>query len=141
VRIAPGGGLVADGFAELRAQIARLRALPELAARAAPEVAEAVRREILEGAARGVGPDGVPWQATQAGGRPLQGVARNLSVEARGSVVVVRLEGHHARHHLGAVKGSVRRAVIPDKKIPGPVARAVGAVVERHFARTMGGPA
>ena len=130
---------MAEGRQALRAHVAKLRSLGTLAETSAPAVVEAVRREIGRQVAQGQGPDGTPWAPTQAGERPLRRALKHVVVRALGTVVLVRLGGHYARHHLGAVRGKVRRPVIPTDRLPDPVTRAIRAVIEGRFHRLMGG--
>lgn len=133
---------MADGHTILRQQIARLRELPEaLTSGVTTEVAREVKRELVEQIARGVGPDGKAWKPTQAGEQALPDAARDITVDARGSVVVVTLDGVHARHHYGAVRGKVRRPILPLRTLPGAFSRAIEAVIARRFTKTMGGAA
>lgn len=129
---------MADGRAQLRAQVARLRALESLPRRAAPLVARELEEELRGQIAKGVGPDGTPWELTKDGRRALPNAGRDLRVSAVGDVVVASLTGHIARHHLGAVRGGVRRQILPTNALPNAMARAIAAVVEHEFARTMG---
>jgi hypothetical protein len=129
---------VANSHAALDAHIRKLRALGQLSARAAPKVATALEHELLANVERGVGPDGKPWPPTEDGHLPLQGAGDSLSVRAVGTVVVARLTGIHAMHHRGAVRGGVRRPILPSGKIPEPVAKAIDRVVDEEFKRIMG---
>jgi len=129
-----------QGFAELDRMIECLRTLgPALTTEAAPAVAKAVERELDAQISRAVGPDGRPWKATQDGRTPLRNAAKALSVRAIGDVVVATLEGAEARHHLGAVKGGVKRQILPTGKIPDPVTRAIKTVLTTAFQRKTGG--
>lgn len=130
---------MAEGAAVLDSWIARLRELPKFADRAAGEVAPVLEQELLANVANGVGPDGQAWPLTQDGRVALQGARRGLTVRAVGSVVVARLEGIYARHHRGAVRGGVRRPILPSGKTPATIVRAVREVVTREFQRTMRG--
>ena len=129
---------MADGRAVLRAHIQRLRELEDLPTTVGPTVARAMKRELARQVARGVGPDGKPWPKTNDGEQPLQGAAKAASIRYLDGVVVVRLDGHHARHHLGAVRGKVRRPIIPTDRIPDPFTRAIQVVVTGEFRRVMG---
>lgn len=128
-----------DGSAALKAQIARLRTLGTMVQRAAPGVAQALEREIVAQVAAGLGPDGKPLVRTQDGRQPLQGAARALRVRAVGTVIVARLEGHHALHHRGTVRGGVRRPVLPTDAASESVARAIQKTLAREFGLLMGG--
>ena len=119
--------------------IGRLRDLEDLPEVVAPEVADAVRDELEKQVARGVGPDGRPWKLTRDGRRPLRGAAKATSIKAIGSVVVMDLGGPEARHNLGAVRGKVRRPVLPTRRIPDPMVRAIRRVVEQRAIRMLEG--
>lgn len=129
----------ASGKAALDAHIARIRAIPGLAMRAAPAVAAQTRVEISRTIAAGTTPDGVPWAKTKKGEEPLRNAASGLRVSAQGSVVVTSIEGHLALHHLGVAKGRVKRQIIPSKTIPNPVTKAIETVLAGEFRATMDG--
>jgi hypothetical protein len=129
---------MADGPAALAAQIAKLRELGGMVERAAPAVAVAVEREIGAQVAAGLGPDGKPLQRTQDGRQPLVGAARAIRVRALGTVIVAKVEGYHALHHMGRARGGVRRPLIPTETTTAPVARAIERTVTAEFKKTMG---
>lgn len=128
----------ASGFAEMDRQIARLRTLSKFVATSATVVAVAVRRELASQIDAGVGPDGKSWPPTEGGGRALRGAAAALSVRAVGTVVLATLTGVEARHHFGAVRGKVKREILPTGKIPDPVTRAITRVLTGEFNAIMG---
>lgn len=119
--------------------LARLRALPGMLARAAAEIAPELRAEITRNVAAQLGPDGKAWPDTADGRPALRGVGAALDVRAEGTTIVATLDGHHARHHFGWVRGGKRRPVLPSRALPAPFVRAVETVLAREFARTMGG--
>ena len=127
-----------SGVEVLREQIRRLHELEGIAEDVAPEVAEAVEKEMRAQIRRGEGPDGRPWKPTRDGRRPLRNAAKALTVNAVGTVIVLELGPPYARHHLGAVRGRVRRPILPTRRIPTPMTRAIKRVVERRFEKTMG---
>ena len=134
---------MSDGAPDMDAMIAKLGALPGMVGRAAPAVAEAFDAELQRNIAAGVGPDGTPWRATKDGREPLVNAGDALSVKAVGNVVLARLDGIEARHHLGAIRGSSKsnwlaRPILPNAKIPKPVTTAIAAVLEGEFKKTMG---
>lgn len=124
---------MADGFAQLDAMAARLKAVGELPRCAAPAVARVVRDEILGNVAKGVDPYGRAWAPTQAGHLPLQGTAKELTVTASGATVVARLEGVHARHHSGEVRGGIARPILPTGRLPSSMGEAIAVELERAF--------
>lgn len=130
---------MADGRAALDAHIRRIRELPGLVDRAAPEVARAVERELQLQIRRGETPSGRSWKLRADGGAALVNAGKALTVRVVGKVVLVRLEGPEARHHLGAVRGGVRRQILPTASIPEDMAEAIGDAFTREFRRTMGG--
>jgi hypothetical protein len=128
---------VADDYAALDAHIARIRALPELARRAAPEVAAAVKDDLQRQVAAGVDPDGRPWERTEDGRTPLVGA--EVFVGAVGSSVILRLRGHIARHHLGRARGGKTRRIIPTAGIPPRLATVITKVLSQQFDEAMHG--
>ena len=127
-----------SGLDDLDRMIASVRALPGLAKRAAPDVADALEAELHRTIAAGQTPDGKPWQPTRDGATPLTGAAKALGVAAVGATVYVRLVGVEARHHLGRARGGIERQVIPTELSP-RMAAAVHEVLGRHFVETIGG--
>lgn len=125
---------MADDYAALDAYIARLRALPGMARRAAPEVADALRELVLEQIGAGKGPDGQPLQLTQDGRTPLTTGGHALSVGAVGGTVILRLRGHVARHHLGRAAGGLVRQLLPtSRKLPAAYVRAIKSTLVGRF--------
>lgn len=126
-------------FALLDAQIAALRKLkaPELAA---PLVALELKRILDAQIARGVGPDGTPWAPTRAGGRPLQHAAAALTVFAQGTVVIAKLVGATALHHLGRVRGGIRRQILPSSSLPEALTDALRQVCVKAIAERLAQP-
>lgn len=131
---------MADGFAKLDAMIGRLATLgPQTVRRAAPKVAKALERELVAQIGRGQGPDGKPWPRTKDGRKPLQNAAGALTVTAVGNTVVARLEGPEALHHKGAVRGRVRRPILPTSKLTGPAGAAVREVIAAELRAAVRG--
>jgi hypothetical protein len=125
-------------MADLRAMIAKLRELDGMVERAAPEIAKAVERELGAQVAAGLGPDGKPLRPTKDGRQPLQNAARAIRVRAVGTVIVAKVEGHHALHHLGRARGGIRRPLIPTETTTEPVAKAIEKTLTAEFRKTMG---
>lgn len=126
------------GFAALDAQIKKLRELGEIPTRVAPKVAQSAKREIARNVQAQRGPDGKPWAKGKQGQPVLRGAGKAVRASAVGSVVVLTLDDHHARHHLGAVKGKVKREILPTTKIPRPMTKAIERVVTGEFRAIMG---
>ena len=142
---------MSDGFAVLEQHIANLRRMSTFVRDAAPAIAVEMRRTIEAQIAAGVGPDGTPWaprkpttrgRNVKRGGPVLVNAAKALEVKAEGTVIIARLTGVEARHQLGAVRGGVKRPILPDTRtgaaMPAPLARAINTVLARRFAQTMG---
>lgn len=130
----------ADGHAKLRAMIDRCRELPsELVKRAVPDIAHALKDDITNTASAGLTPDEEPWQEKQDGERALVGVEQDVEVTFSGSTILATLSGKFVRHHKGTARGGIRRQVLPTRKIPDSVTRAIGTVLRRHFSAIMGG--
>jgi hypothetical protein len=132
---------MADGHAKLDEWIKMLRELPEETARGAlPEVAEALREDLEATAGAGRAPDGSPWPPKKEdGGQALVGVTEDVDVSIVGTVVLVKLSGKFVRHHRGMARGGVRRQVIPTRKVPDAVGRAINKALVKSFQRVAGG--
>jgi hypothetical protein len=119
--------------AELDAMIAKIRRIPQIAKRAAPDVAVAVRAVVLETINAGTTPEGEAWAPRKEdGARPLAGAARALKVAPIGTRIFFRIAGPEARHHLGRARGGVRRGIIPTRLTP-RMTEAVIKVLSKHF--------
>jgi hypothetical protein len=130
-----------DGGAELEAMIKRIREIPNLARRAAPDAAKAVRGVLVEQIAEGTSPTGERWAPRKAdGGRALANAGDALTVAPLGTRIFCKLSGVEARHDSGRVKGGTIRKILPGSGIPPKMADAIGEVLDREFARvTKGG--
>jgi hypothetical protein len=127
-----------DDGGKLQDRINRLRTLPGLVDRVVPGAARAVDQEIRKQIKSGVGPDGKPWKLTEDGRVPLRNAGAALTTATNGKVVVASLEGVESRHHLGAVRGGVKRQILPTQgKLPEPMSKAIAEVCDREFERTM----
>lgn len=129
-----------DGSSDLEAIIARIRAVPGIAKRAAPDVAEAVRVVVERQIADAQSPTGEAWQPRREGGPALQTAAKALVVVPVGSRIYARLRGHIARHHLGRAKGGQARHILPTSGIPRAYAAAIRKTLTAHFERATKGP-
>lgn len=127
-----------DGSVEMERQIERLRKLGKVfVSGSAPIVAKAIDKEIAKQIDASEGPDGKPWKPTKAGTAPLQNASEAVTVKAIGKVVLVKVVDVEARHHLGAVKGKVKREIIPTGAIPTPITRAITRVLTGEFHAIM----
>lgn len=129
---------MSDAVAKLNAAIARLRRLAD-PTEFAPEVATALREELQDQIARGVGPDGKPWQPTAAGKLPLRGAASALRVVAVGSRIVASIGGKYAYHHRGQTRGNVARPILPSRALSAPMKNAIKAALAKRFGKIMSG--
>lgn len=128
------------GFAELDAMIAKVRAVPGLARRAAPDVADAVRAELERTMAAGTTPTGTPWAPRKDdGGRALAGAEKALAVAPVGTRIYARIAAHWARHHLGRAKGGTYRQMLPQKGIPPAMVQRIKRALTDHFNGTIRG--
>jgi hypothetical protein len=125
---------MSTGNEQLQSIIERVKAIGNLAEIAAPDVARAVEIDLRLSIADGTTPYGEKWKLTQEHQQPLQNAMKALHVAAVGGTIYVRLTGPEARHHRGAVRGGVRRQVIPSNgKIPDRMAARIRKVLEEHF--------
>ena len=129
--------------AEARARLAKLsrdlRALPaELAHDLAPVGAAKLDTLLRENISAGVGPDGKAWPLRQDGGKALPDAGDHLTVRAVGTVILARLEGPPALHHLGIARGRVVRQIIPTKAAPQPVLDAITAALPQRARELLG---
>jgi len=127
--------------AELDELIARLRNLPRIVEDVLPEAATELAKIIAGNIAAQRGPDGVPWPApkdpeTKA---VLLNAMKSVTVSAIGRVLLTRVDGPEARHHLGIAKGKVKREIIPTKKIPTPMVEALRRVLLRKLDKAVRG--
>jgi hypothetical protein len=116
---------------ELDEIVARLRAIPRVVEEALPEVARECEKIIAGNIAAQRGPDGVPWPrpADRTQSIVLSHAMKSITVRAIGRVLLARVGGIEARHHLGIIRGKVIRRMIPSKTIPGPFIEAIRRVV------------
>lgn len=111
----------------------RLRELPtKLVDQTAPEIARAIEAEIKRQVSQGVDPYGRPWPLTRDGDRALRDAADAIRVTVLRDRVVVTLTGVEALHDRGAVRGGVRRQILPDRaEIPPRLAAVIEAAIAR----------
>jgi hypothetical protein len=129
----------AKAFAALDAQIAMVEGLGDLAASAAPDVADVVEKAFQRQIRAGTDAEGVAWQKTQEGKQPLETAGKALAVAPIGTRILCVLKGHIARHHRGTAKGGIVRAVFPERGIPGPMVTKIKAVLVDEFKLRVGG--
>jgi hypothetical protein len=128
------------GYAVLEDMIRRLEQLPAtLVAEALPDVARVLETETERTVAAGTDAYGKPWAPTANGELPLQGTPSALRVGVVGDTAVIRVGGHHARHHKGFVRGGKRRGILPVVTLPPRMANAIRRVLEQRFTKHMGG--
>lgn len=133
--IALGARIVRDGAAVANNAAARarllqlaqdLRALPRAMAEKVAPVGAKKLLEILQGnIAAQRGPDGEPWPAGKDGQAVLTGAGKALDVHAEGTVILARVSGPEALHHMGRARGHIVRQMIPTKKAPQAMVDAV----------------
>lgn len=115
--------------------IKRLNSLQDLPTRAAPKIAAELKRQLESNIKAGVGPDGQAWQLRQDGQKALQEATKALFVSSTGSVIVAKLTGPEALHHKGAVKGKIRRQILPSKELPAPLVVAIKSILRSELGR------
>lgn len=128
---------MASKHADISTMVKQLRELDgKVAEQVAPEIARVVRAELERSIAAGTDPYGVAWKKTQQGATPLRNAMQAVTVATVDGNVFVRVGGIEARHHLGAVRGKVKRRIIPSKKLlPASWALAIKRVVDTWFQR------
>jgi hypothetical protein len=118
---------------QLNAMIARLRGIPDLVKSALPECAAECKAIIAENVAAQRGPDGAAWQPGAKGQPILKDAAGAVSAQAIGNAIVISLSGINAKHHLGAVRGGIARPIIPTRKAPQAMTKAIERVLVRRL--------
>lgn len=127
-----------DVDAFLREKISKVKGLGGSAAEIASEAVKELRKELEAQVSRGETPAGERWRPTLAGDPPLQNADEAVTITQAGSVILYRVAGPTALHHLGKAKGRIRRQVIPDKIEP-KMAAALKRAAETVIARKLGG--
>lgn len=124
-----------SGETEINAMIRRLRALPRVVEEALPEAAPELEKVIAGNIAAQRGPDGAAWPPPKDGDTKdvLRNAMKSVTVRAIGRVLLARVGGIEAKHHLGAVKGRVRRPILPSGKAPQPMIEALKRVIFRRL--------
>lgn len=124
---------------ERLAQLAKdLRALPRaMALEVAPEGAKKLDEVLRANIAAGVAPDGSAWPLRQDGGQALQHAGDALEVKALDTVILARLTGPTALHHLGKARGHVQRRILPTKFAPQPVVVAITDLLAEAMPRLL----
>ena len=118
----------------LNAMIAHLRAIPDLVQSALPECAAECKAVIAENIAAQRGPDGTPWQPGAKGQPVLEDAVSAVEAIATGNTILIRVSGIEAKHHFGFVRGKIARPIIPTRKAPQPMTKAIERVIMRRLA-------
>ena len=118
--------------------VAKIKAVGLIPTQVAPAVADALKDQITANISAGVDPSGKPWPLTQTGQVPLKNAAASLTVKAVGSVVLAKLTGPTALHHLGIARGHIRRQILPNGRLPQPMTAAIKVVINKAFAKATG---
>jgi hypothetical protein len=135
-------------FAALDAHLEKLRRLEGLNEEAAKDVGKAFGEKVDRNVAAQVDPYGHAWPKSKTGEPVLQGAAEAVQVSAKGTEITLELTGAEVKHHVGSARGyhggskklgGFRRPIIPWKGLPGPFKAVCREVLEKHFARIMGG--
>lgn len=127
---------------QLDSLIASLSTLPGVVeSELAPKVAAAVYKDLKQTIAEGETAYGQAWKPKQDGTQPLRNAAKAVSVETRGATVIMWVRGVEARHHLGAVKGKVKRPILPDVKglLPNKMYKDIASIASEALAEHLRG--
>lgn len=130
-----------SGETELNAMIRRLRALPRVVEEALPEAATELEKVIAGNIAAQRGPDGKAWEKPKDPETKdvLRNAMKSVTVRAIGRVLLARVVGVEAKHHLGIVKGRVKREIIPTGRAPQPMIEALRRVIFRRLNTVVNG--
>lgn len=118
----------------LQSIIDSLGKMETLVADSMPALSAAVRAEVERTITAGTTAYGEQWQATKKGERPLRKAAAAVTVTPVNKTIYITLSGPEARHHLGRVKGKIKRGIIPERGLPSAMANSMRAVLERAFS-------
>jgi hypothetical protein len=124
--------------ATLDRMIEQLRSVPRLVEDALPAAAKECHRLIGENIAAQRGPDGEPWPKSKLGDRVLVGALKAVTAAVIGNVILIKLVGPEARHHLGIAKGHVVRRILPTRRKPQPMTEAIRRVILRSLSGGVG---
>lgn len=97
------------------------------------DVTQAVLTEQRRTMAEGMSAYAEPWKPTLKGKAPLQHADKALRVMSVNRTIYVTLHGPEARHHLGRVRGKVKRGIIPERGLPSAMADSIRNVLQQHF--------
>ncbi len=126
-------------FATLQEAIDGLTRLAEGASSELPrEAAKALDAEVRKTIAAGTDPDGNAWPLTKEGAVPLRNAGSELRTTALGKRIVQSITGHHALHHLGRATGSIRRVIIPVRRLPKAAVIAFQRAYDDFVKRKLG---
>ena len=103
-----------DKITGFRAKVARLEGLAEATVQ---ETARVLKGELARstGAQQSMGGQAWPRRRDGTAKPVLVNAARAVAFRIQGLTVTLTLTGHYARHHLGVIRGNVRRAILPSK--------------------------
>lgn len=113
-----------SGYESLDEMVKRLRgvggALPQIAQSLVP----VLESEAADAVASQQSMSGEKWPATKDGAPALQGAMGALKVEARGTVILLTLSGHHVWHQYGTAR-TPKRPIIPSAGLNQKVGNAI----------------
>jgi hypothetical protein len=113
-----------SGYESLDEMVKRLRgvggALPQIAQSLVP----VLESEAAAAVASQQSMSGEKWPATKDGAPALQGAMGALKVEARGTVILLTLSGHHVWHQYGTAR-TPKRPIIPSAGLNAKVGNAI----------------
>jgi hypothetical protein len=126
-------------FARLQEAIDGLASLDVLADDVAAAAVDPFRAELLGNIAANRSPGKNDWQPSKSGKPVLLGAGKALEVGSSGPVLWARLTGPEARHHLGAVKGAVRRQILPGRGSLGGISKILKRIATAEWRKRFGG--
>lgn len=129
----------ATAFAKLQAAIDTMAAIGRLPEDVAAAAVAPLRKELLANIAAQKGPDGKAWAPSVSGAPVLVNAGKSLTVGSTGPTLWARLDGVEARHHLGAVKGGIRRRILPRRDSMKGVAKIMHRIAKQKWEAATNG--
>ena len=125
-------------FVKLQGAIDAFAALGRLPDELAAAAVVPLRQLLTANIAAQRAPSGVAWQPGAQGQPVLTGAAKALTVTSAGPTLTATLTGPEARHNSGAVKGKVKRQILPSRNSLGGVAKILQKIAAKKVAELQG---
>jgi hypothetical protein len=129
----------ATAFANMQKAIDTMAKIGRLPQDVAAAAAPLLEKQLLANIAAQRGPDGKAWQPSANGAPVLLNAGKSLKVGSTGPTLWARLYGVEARHHLGAVKGGVRRRILPRRDSMKGVSKILQQVARQKWEAATNG--